>query len=329
MAAATLSHCRHLSPCAAPRLGRRAQRRARLTTQAVESRAGERVRFPRDYSELVRQVQNSLQLAHADGVLLQEVQFPVAGLAACAGDAEGNAETNITIKLLRQLLDAYKRDGTQERTRVFFPDTTELAVARGGAAATPDGVPAPANTFSPGAFGDYQGPCTHLFEPSFLTVSGLSRMLDQHPRIERRTKDSDARFVIAYPSHNIDELVEVAELHERVAKPTGRPIVVVMGEMERIRSGYYPAFWSRTEMALLREFTPKFEQVYYIHNFKGATPAVLFRAYPGPFQVLINTGEGGFVTVWQGDKFPGHKEVALNILPAALAEWRAGSARKR
>jgi hypothetical protein len=154
-------------------------------------------------------------------------------------------------------------------------------------------------------------------------MSGLSRMLNQHPRVEGRTSPTDARFVVAYPTMNIDEMVETADLYDAAAAPTGRPIVIVNGELERIRSGYYPAWWSRTEMARLREFTPLFTQVYYIHNFKGSTPAVLFRAYPGPFQVLLNTGEGGFVTVWTGNTFPGLRAVALDILPAALAARRA------
>lgn len=154
-------------------------------------------------------------------------------------------------------------------------------------------------------------------------------MMNQHPLIERRTAASDVRFVVAYPSHNIDEMVEVSELHQRVALPSKRPIIVVNGEMERIRSGYYPAFWSRSEMSILRDFCPRFEQVYYIHNFKGSTPGVLFRAYPGPFQVLINTGEGGYLTVWSGDTFPGHRAVATDILPKALAERRAKAAARR
>jgi|APGre2960657444_1045066.scaffolds.fasta_scaffold01950_3 hypothetical protein len=202
-------------------------------------------------------------------------------------------------------------------------DRTELALACGGAAASNDGVPAPDRTFSPGPFANFPGPCTHLWDPSLFTVSGLSRLLNKHPRVSQRTSPDDALFVVAFPSLNIDEMVEVADLYEDTARDTGRPIVVVNGELERIRSGYYPAFWSRKEMAVLLELTPKFEQVYFIHNFKGSTPAVLFRAYPGPFQVLLNVGEGGFVCVHSQDTFPGLKTVALDILPKAIAARRA------
>lgn len=40
-----------------------------------------------------------------------------------------------------------------------------------------------------------------------------------------------------------------------------RPIVVVNGELDRIRSGYYPPFWARTEMQYLKGIVPQFMQV--------------------------------------------------------------------
>lgn len=42
---------------------------------------------------------------------------------------------------------------------------------------------------------------------------------------------------------------------------SGRPIVVVNGELDRIRTGYYPPFWARTEMQYLKTIVPKFMQV--------------------------------------------------------------------
>ena len=37
--------------------------------------------------------------------------------------------------------------------------------------------------------------------------------------------------------------------------------MVVNGELDRLRTGYYPPFWSRTEMQYLKTVVPKFEQV--------------------------------------------------------------------
>ena len=65
---------------------------------------------------------------------------------------------------------------------------------------------------------------------------------------------------------------------------------------------------ARTEMAVLRRFAPTFEQAYFIHNFKGSTPAVLFRAYPGPLEL-----------VHEQEAFPGLRGVAVDILPRVLA----------
>jgi hypothetical protein len=92
------------------------------------------------------------------------------------------------------------------------------------------------------------------------------------------------------------------------------------------RDSYYPFFWAKNEMDKLRDFAPRFQQIYFIHNFKGSTPAVLFRAYPGPFQVLLRTSDGtGFSCVHETDTFPGLRAVAADILPAAIAKARAAS----
>jgi hypothetical protein len=55
--------------------------------------------------------------------------------------------------------------------------------------------------------------------------------------------------------------------------------------------------------------------VYFIHNFKGSNPAVLFRCYPGPWQVLRRRRDAGLEVVWTGETYPGVQKVALEILP--------------
>ena len=76
---------------------------------------------------------------------------------------------------------------------------------------------------------------------------------------------------------------------------------------------------ARTEMAVLRRFAPTFEQAYFIHNFKGSTPAVLFRAYPGPWQLLLRARDGSLELVHEQEAFPGLRGVAVDILPRVLA----------
>ena len=88
-------------------------------------------------------------------------------------------------------------------------------------------------------------------------------------------------------------------------------------------ASYYPKFWARGEMDVLRVFAPRFDQVYFLHNFKGSWPAVLLRAYPGPFQVLLRRPDGGFDCVHETDIFPGLRAVATDIIPRAVAARRA------
>jgi hypothetical protein len=90
----------------------------------------------------------------------------------------------------------------------------------------------------------------------------------------------------------------------------------VNGELDRIRTGYYPPFWARTEMQYLKTVVPRFTQAYYIHNFKGSKPAALFRAYPGPWQLYqrdLRTGE--MTLIYEQEATITLSEAALNLIP--------------
>ena len=68
------------------------------------------------------------------------------------------------------------------------------------------------------------------------------------------------------------------ELYQKVAKAAKSPIVVFNGELDRIRSGYYPPFVYPKLGRLAKSFIPNFESAYYIHNFKGSRGGELFLA---------------------------------------------------
>ena len=114
---------------------------------------------------------------------------------------------------------------------------------------------------------------------------------------------------------NVSELTCTRELYEGESGREGwgeATIVVCNGELERTRTNYYPPFWNAGEMAPLREkFVKVFEQIYFIHNFKGSNPAVLFRCYPGPWQVMQRRRDDNPEVVWTGDEYPGVQKVAL------------------
>ena len=156
----------------------------------------------------------------------------------------------------------------------------------------------------------------YLCDGGPLEASGLGRRFGLLKSAAERVADADdGAFVVAYPSANLDEMLQVKEIYEDVARPRGAPLLVVNGELDRIRSNYYPPFWARKEMEQLRAFVPYVEAVYYIHNFKGSRPAVLYRCYPGPWRVLRRVEGGGLVQVHEQAERPSLKEVALDILP--------------
>ena len=160
---------------------------------------------------------------------------------------------------------------------------------------------------------------------------------------------------MAYPSFNVNEIIAIADLYEGSARDTGRPIIVFNGELDRIRSGYYPRLVYRKLAKLADDFIPLFESTLYIHNFKGARSGALFRVYPGPWQVnalhipctathadrgcqksatcdevemaavrnyvccfqVMKRSRDGLQTVHTQETMPSLKQVALDILPNA------------
>lgn len=75
------------------------------------------------------------------------------------------------------------------------------------------------------------------------------------------------------------EMIQVGDLYEGVAKASGSPIVVFNGELDRIRSGYYPALFFPKLGQLAKTFIPKFETAFYIHNFKGSRGGTLQQSH--------------------------------------------------
>lgn len=61
---------------------------------------------------------------------------------------------------------------------------------------------------------------------------------------------------------------------------------------------------------LKEQFIPQFDAAFYIHTFKGQSPGVLYRAYPGPWKVLLAMADGGFKCVKEYEDRPALQEVA-------------------
>ncbi|KAJ1431122.1 hypothetical protein SESBI_07362 [Sesbania bispinosa] len=117
-------------------------------------------------------------------------------------------------------------------------------------------------------------------------------------------------------SMQLIQMLVVEELYKEAVLNTERKLIIFNGELDRIRSGYYPPFFYPKLAALTKSFLPVMETVYYIHNFKGRNGGTLFRCYPGPWKVLRRVGSSRYVCLHQQDTMPSLKEVALDILPS-------------
>eukprot|EP00891_Asterochloris_glomerata_P008847 jgi/Astpho2/8847/Aster-05482 len=257
--------------------------------------------FPSTYGEALRQAAVSTQAAIQDGCKLIEVEFPPVSLASVAGDGEGANEMTYSMQYLRQFCRPFQQGAATTR---------EMQVAMSGAGKNPAAGSWDVNP----VFDVTKFQLDYLTTPSGLLDIGIDfNKVD----VASRCKPSDQLYIIAYPHFNVNELIAVQELHSKIAAAGGQPIVVFNGELDRIRSGYYPALFFPKLGRLAKTFLPDFEAAYYIHNFKGTKGGALFRAYPGPWQVYRRLPNMEMVRVQSQDSMPTLKQVALEILPMA------------
>jgi hypothetical protein len=112
-------------------------------------------------------------------------------------------------------------------------------------------------------------------------------------------------------------MIQVAELWDEAISSLDKPLIIFNGELDRLRSNYYPPFVYPKLARVGKEFIPKVEAVYYIHNFKGSRPATLFREYPSNWQLwLRNPAAGTAALVHEQEERPSLKQVALEIIPS-------------
>lgn len=259
----------------------------------------------------MRQAQEAVKLALADGAKLVEVEFPSTTLSSSPGDGEGQNEMNASMEYLKQFLGGFRSRAAT--TRIFFPDNVELAVAQRGQTMDPA---AGRKALDP-QFGD-----DSTFQLGYLTEQNAAWAVFGFYKSAfdpiKMAKDTDELFVVAYPSFNPrEELTAVYELHDKVAKAKGMPIIIFNGELDRVRGGYYPAVFFPEIAKFGRDLLPLMTSAYYIHNFKGPRPATLFRCYPGPWQLLRRNplDDSDLKEVWSSETMPPLKEVALELIP--------------
>ncbi|KAI3823788.1 hypothetical protein L1987_05229 [Smallanthus sonchifolius] len=225
------------------------------------------VPFPGDYEELLDQAKEATQVALKDGIQLMEIEFPTAGLGSVPGDGEGGIEMTGSMQLIREFCDLLVVPEKATRTRIFFPEANEVQFARKS------------------AFGGASFKLDYLTKPSFFQDFGFVEKV----KMVDRVKEEDELFIVGYPYFNVNEMLVVEELYREAVAATNRQMIIFNGELDRIRSGYYPSFFYPKLAELSKTLFPKMETVYYIHNFKGRNGGTLFRCYPGPWKNLSGT----------------------------------------
>ncbi|KAG8382076.1 hypothetical protein BUALT_Bualt05G0038900 [Buddleja alternifolia] len=286
------------------------------------------VPFPSDYTELLHQAKEATELALKNNKQLMEIEFPTAGLESVpgdlhitpvsistlsmdtfqnhliipvdmkipvfvSGDGEGGIEMTGSMQLIREFCDIVISPEKSARTRIFFPEASEVTFARKS------------------AFEGSSLKLDYLTKPSFFEDFGFVTKV----KMADRVKPQDELFLVAYPYFNVNEMLVVEELYKEAVINTSRKLIIFNGELDRIRSGYYPPFFYPKLAALTQTFLPKMETVYYIHNFKGRNGGILFRCYPGPWKVLRKL-RNKYICVHEQEVMPFLKEVALEILPS-------------
>lgn len=225
-------------------------------------------------------------------VSVAEVEMPSSALYAVMGDAEGANEMTYSAELLRDFVREWEPQ-LGSKIRVFFPDKAELAVVSKGRGMDPAAGSAGVKP----SFAQTSCSLDFLTDPTFFGDMGLdvkkrdpSQLFDPQGDGER-----DALLVIAYPSFNVNEMIAVDDawkaMTKRAAARNGEggaavvPIVIFNGELERIFSGYYPPLFYRrlSRVASAKDggilASPGSDATYYIKNFKGLNPGILYRCW--------------------------------------------------
>ncbi|XP_034702902.1 protein LOW PSII ACCUMULATION 3, chloroplastic isoform X1 [Vitis riparia] len=283
---------------AAFKMSRNLEFKANSVSGDSSASVGFNVPFPSDYSEILEQAKEATELALKDKkqlmYMLQEIEFPTAGLESVPGDGEGGIEMTGSMQLIREFCDIFINPEKATRTRIFFPEANEVKFARQS------------------AFGGASFKLDYLTKPSLFEDFGFVTKV----KMADRVKPEDELFLVAYPYFNVNEMLVVEELYNEAVVNTARKLIIFNGELDRIRSGYYPPFFYPKLAALTKSLLPKMETVYYIHNFKGRKGGTLFRCYPGPWKVLRKV-RNEYICLHQQEVMPSLKEVALDILPSA------------
>uniref|UniRef100_A0A453N497 DUF1995 domain-containing protein n=2 Tax=Aegilops tauschii subsp. strangulata TaxID=200361 RepID=A0A453N497_AEGTS len=147
--------------------------------------------------------------------IIQEIEFPTAGLQSVPGDGEGGIEMTGSMLLIREFCDRFVPAEKVTRTRIFFPEAKEVTFARQS------------------AFEGCSLKLDYLTKPSLFEDFGFTTKV----KMADRVRPEDEIFLVAYPYFNVNEMLVVEELYKEAVLNTERKMIIFNGELDRIRSG--------------------------------------------------------------------------------------------
>uniref|UniRef100_A0A7S1EPF0 DUF1995 domain-containing protein n=1 Tax=Timspurckia oligopyrenoides TaxID=708627 RepID=A0A7S1EPF0_9RHOD len=114
--------------------------------------------------------------------------------------------------------------------------------------------------------------------------------------------DSGKSILVVMPGFNVDEWLDMEKLR------IGPPIIVLNGEMDRVRGGYYPRIFYPGLHRVKDRFLNKFEPIFFLKQF-GSGLGVLFRKYPEPWQTLFRDSDGSLRLIAVDQTRPAYQDV--------------------
>lgn len=116
-------------------------------------------------------------------------------------------------------------------------------------------------------------------------------------------------MVIVTPGFNVDEFIDIEKID------MGVPAIIVNGNVDRLRGGYYPRIFYPGLYNVKERYLKFFEPVYYLKPVQGG---LLFRAFPGPWQQILTYYDPTTTTNTGGGKKA--KKVVLSEVVATSTE---------
>ncbi|KAG4388676.1 hypothetical protein GLYMA_09G212000v4 [Glycine max] len=127
-------------------------------------------------------------------ILYRRLSFPLLD----SGDGEGGIEMTESMQLIHEICDRFISPEKATRTRIFFPEASEVDFAR-------------QSVFSRCSF-----KLDYLTKSSFFEDFGFVEKV----KMSDRVKTGDELFLVGYPYFNVNEILVVEELYKEAVLNT-------------------------------------------------------------------------------------------------------------